>query len=162
MIVLEIETPNAPEGIEARLNAVSEACCRAEGIAPMVCFGRLVDDEEIHRVNLAFRGVDRPTDVLSFPSISYPLGKTAKDMSKRLGRERDPESGLPHLGDFLISLPTAQRQANEYGHSLDRELCYLTAHSVFHLMGYDHMTEADKAIMRAVEELVMHAEEAHR
>lgn len=157
MIVLEIEAHGAPDGLEARLSRVSDLCCEAEGIARAVCFGRIVDDDTIHQINRDFRQIDRPTDVLSFPSIEYGAGKTAKDRPKRLCRERDPETGLAHLGDFVISLETAIRQADEYGHSLDRELCYLTAHSVFHLMGYDHMNDDDKAVMRAKEECVMAA-----
>ena len=155
MIILEIETGGAPNGLEERLNRVSDLCCAVEGIERAVCFGRLVDDDEIQRINLTFRGIDRPTDVLSFPSIEYGTGKTAKDKPRRLSRERDPETGLPYLGDFVISLETAVRQATEYGHSLDRELCYLTAHSLFHLMGYDHMNDIDKAVMREKEERVM-------
>lgn len=155
MILLDIEVAGAPERLVERLDAASALCCREEGIGDAVAFGRLVDDGEIRRINREFRGIDRSTDVLSFPSVQYRRGQTAKDAEKRLRRERDPETGLPHLGDFAISLPTAMRQADEYGHGLDRELCYLTVHALLHLMGYDHEEDRDKAAMRGMEERVM-------
>ena len=152
MIQLSIETPNAPENLEHLLFRIADACFAAEGTPAGIAFGRLVDDETIRQINSDFRGIDSPTDVLSFPSIEYSKGRTAKDCLKRLLREKDPETRLIHYGDFAISLPTAIRQSKEYGHSLSRELCYLTAHSLFHLMGYDHMVESDKKVMRAKEE----------
>lgn len=157
MIILSIEVKEAPEGLEAMYDRLSAACCTEEGIVEMVSFGRLVDDDAIHQLNREFRNVDRSTDVLSFPSIEYRAGQTAKDSLKKLQRERDPESGLMNLGDFVVSLPTAKVQAETYGHSLMRELCYLAAHAQFHLMGYDHMTEDEKRIMREKEERVMTA-----
>lgn len=155
MIELSIEVSGAPEDLIERLNQVSELCCREEGLSGAISFGRLVDDGEIRRMNREFRGIDSATDVLSFPSIAYRHGQTAASVPQKLRRERDPETGLPHIGDFAISLMTAQRQAQEYGHSLERELCYLTAHALFHLMGYDHQTEEDKPVMRAKEERAM-------
>ncbi len=155
MIVLQIEVGGAPASLQTQLDAASALCCREEGIPDAVAFGRLVSDEEIQRINREFRGLDRATDVLSFPSVQYRPGQTAKDAERRLRRERDPETGLVHLGDFAISLPTARRQAEEYGHGLDRELCYLAVHAMFHLMGYDHEDDADKAVMREKEERVM-------
>lgn len=96
-----------------------------------------VDDEEIKILNRDYRGVDRATDVLSFPiELEFEL----------------PE---PILGDIIISTKTAQRQAVEYNHSIEREIIYLVAHSMFHLMGYDHMTEEDKKEMRDKEEKVL-------
>ncbi len=152
LIELTVEVPGAPEDIAQLLGEVAAACCRAEGIGPCGAAGRLVDDRTIHEVNRAFRGVDRPTDVLSFPSVSYPRGRTARDCQKLLRRERNPETGCVHLGDFMISLERAQAQAHSFGHSLVRELAYLTAHSMFHLMGYDHEDGAERAAMRALEE----------
>ncbi|MDL2206679.1 rRNA maturation RNase YbeY [Eubacteriales bacterium OttesenSCG-928-N13] len=152
MIELSIETTGAPEGLTELLGRVSRACTDAEGVPEMISFGRLLDDEQIRVINRDFRGIDRATDVLSFPSIQYRMGQTAHDALRKLRHERDPESGLMSLGDFAISLPTAMRQAEEYGHSLARELCYLCAHAQFHLMGYDHETEQDKRVMRQMEE----------
>lgn len=155
MIALQIEVDDAPDGIAELLNRVSVACCSEEGIPEAAAFARLVDDQAIRQINMAFRGVDRATDVLSFPSVAYPAGKTARDCLKRLARERDPESGLSCLGDLVISLPRAAEQAREYGHSLMRELGYLTAHAMFHLMGYDHVNDEDRRAMRFCEERVM-------
>lgn len=109
----------------------------------------IVDDEEIHSMNREYRGMDRPTDVLSFA-----LDEDCED-------EDEPELiGGPdeHLyGDIIISAETALRQAEEYGHGLEREMTYLAVHGMFHLLGYDHMTEADKAEMRAKEEEALRA-----
>ncbi len=155
MIELSVEVSGAPLGIAELLGRVSAICCAVEGIPEAISFGRLVDDSAIRAINREFRAKDAATDVLSFPSVRYPVGKTAKGAWKRLLRERDPESGKAHLGDFVISLPRAQAQALEYGHSLLRELAYLTAHAHFHLMGYDHEQEGDKRRMRELEECVM-------
>lgn len=157
MIELSVEIEGTPIGLSDLLNRVQAACLLEEGVPELMSAGRIVSDEEIWRVNREFRGIDRPTDVLSFPSIQYRRGRTAKDSLRALSRERDPESRLPYIGDFLISLPTAIRQAEEYGHSVERELCYLTAHAQFHLMGYDHMTDEDKRRMRRCEDSVMDA-----
>ena len=99
-----------------------------------------VDDEEIRILNNEYRNIDRSTDVLSFP----------------MGEEDNFNVPYtPLLWDIVISLETAQRQAREFGHSLEREIAYLTAHSMFHLIGYDHINEADKIVMREKEKLVM-------
>ncbi len=100
----------------------------------------LTNDEEIHKLNLAYRGKDRPTDVLSF--------------SWAEAEETFPgESEL--LGEIIISLDTATRQAEEFGHSLERELAYLTVHGMLHLLGYDHEKEEDKQEMRGEEEHIL-------
>ncbi len=153
-MILEFETErtDAPEGLAALLEETAAACVEAEGLSvPVYACLRLIGDEEIHLVNRETRGVDRPTDVLSFPAVSYPRG-TARDNAARVRREYDPDVGACCLGDILISLPRARAQAREYGHSIRRELCYLTAHAMFHLMGYDHETGDEKAAMRAMEE----------
>lgn len=96
-----------------------------------------VDNEEIKELNRAYRGVDKSTDVLSFPL------------------DDDIIVPIPLLGDIIISMETAIEQAADFGHSLDREIGYLIAHSMFHLMGYDHMDEDGKNIMRSKEKQVM-------
>lgn len=142
-----------PEGLSQLLDSVAQACVQAEGVTvPVYAALQIVDDAEIHAVNLRTRDVDRPTDVLSFPTVTYPAGKTAGQCPRLLRREFDPEAHACFLGDILLSYPRAQEQALTYGHSLRRELCYLTAHAMLHLMGYDHMTESDRAQMRAKEE----------
>lgn len=142
---------------DAPFELVAGCCETVEGVTqPLAVHVLLTDDEHIQQVNAACRGIDRATDVLSFPTVNYPHGKTARDCEKRLRAEYDPELGACMLGDILISYEHAQAQAAEYGHSVRRELCYLFAHGLFHLMGYDHMAEADKAAMRAMEEKAMH------
>ena len=102
-----------------------------------------VDNEEIHKLNLQYRDKDMPTDVLSFP-----LGENGV-------YDTDPTTGAKMLGDVVISMEKAVDQAELYGHSLQREVGYLTAHSVLHLLGYDHETGIERVHMREKEELVM-------
>ena len=109
----------------------------------------IVDDTEIHELNREYRGMDKPTDVLSF---ALDEDSEDSDEPELLGA---PEEHL--YGDIIISAETALRQAEEYGHGLERELTYLAVHGMFHLLGYDHMTEAEKAVMRAKEEEALRA-----
>ena len=102
-----------------------------------------VDNEEIRKLNFQYREKDAPTDVLSFP-----LGENGV-------YDIDPTTGAKMLGDVVISMEKAVDQAALYGHSLQREVGYLTAHSVLHLLGYDHQTGLEKVHMREKEELVM-------
>lgn len=138
---------------DAPLSLVADCCQLAEGV-PLRCAVHvlLTDDERIHVLNREQRGVDRATDVLSFPTVNYKPGKTARDSLKRLRAEWDPDLGGCMLGDIVISREHAAMQAEEYGHSLRRELCYLFAHGLFHLMGYDHMDEDERREMRQMEE----------
>ena len=106
----------------------------------------IVDDEEIHQLNRDYRGVDRPTDVLSFA-----LDEDDEDEPELL------EGQLHLLGDIIISAETATRQAEEFGHGLEREIVYLAVHGLLHLLGYDHMAEEDKVVMRAKEEEALRA-----
>ena len=155
MIELTWEIDECIDGLETFLNAVADACFREEGIQNAGFSVTIVDDERIQAINRAERNIDAPTDVLSFPMIRYPNGTTAKDNPERVRREFDPELGYIHLGDCVLNLDRAKKQAEEFGHSLKRELGYLTAHSAFHLMGYDHMNESDKRKMRAMEKRAM-------
>lgn len=102
----------------------------------------IVDDAEIHTLNRDYRNVDRSTDVLSFA-----LDEESEEEPEFVG---GPEEHL--LGDIVISAETAARQAEEFGHGLEREIVYLAVHGLLHLLGYDHMNDADKAVMRAKEE----------
>ncbi len=103
----------------------------------------IVDNDEIHALNLKHRNMDRPTDVLSFPLIDFTKEQLPSDGSKA------------YLGDIVISIDKATEQAEEYGHSLDREIGFLTAHSMLHLLGYDHMTpEEEKIMFRKQEEIL--------
>ena len=149
--------PDDLTDLQPMLERVALACFDAEGVRGAGFCVRVVDEDEIRALNRDMRGIDRPTDVLSFPTVSYPDGRTARSCPKRLAREYDPAMGCANLGDCVINLKQARRQAAEYGHSLTRELAYLTAHSAFHLMGYDHMNEEDKANMRNMEERALEA-----
>ena len=107
----------------------------------------MVEADEMHRINLEYRGVDSVTDVLSFPQLDFGAGVDLEVLSK---------SGAPvFLGDVVICYDKIAEQAEEYGNTLERELIYLFVHSVLHLLGYDHMEEEEKAVMREREEAVM-------
>ena len=111
----------------------------------------VTDDKGIHAVNLASRQIDRPTDVLSFPMFELEPGNPPEDWDDYL----DPATDMCPLGDMCISLERAIAQAKEYGHSVKREVGYLTIHSMLHLLGYDHLDEGpQKAQMRAREEKI--------
>ncbi|WP_027625045.1 rRNA maturation RNase YbeY [Clostridium lundense] len=115
-----------------------------------------VDNEEIRNINRENRDIDKPTDVLSFPMLEYPEGKVYKDVY--IGYEFGPEDldeDKLVLGDIVLSLERAEEQRKEYGHSFLREVCYLTVHSILHLLGYDHMEEDEKSIMRKREEDIL-------
>ena len=102
----------------------------------------LTDDEGIHEMNREHRGIDRPTDVLSFPMFEYDEdGEIIEDYVEF------NEMGELCLGDIVISVERAYEQAEEYGHSPEREIGFLTVHSMLHLLGYDHMTEDEEKEM---------------
>lgn len=111
----------------------------------------LTDNEGIHELNRGYRGVDRPTDVLSFPANELSPGEFDAALC-----EEDAETGRLFLGDMAISLEKCEAQAAEYGHSFERELMYLTVHSTLHLLGYDHVDEGEmKRQMRGREDVIM-------
>ena len=110
------------------------------------------DEEGIRELNARCRGIDAVTDVLSFPALDGILGKELKKAD--FPADIDEEGNL-FIGSIAICKKRAEEQAEEYGHSFERELFYLAAHGVCHLLGYDHMTDEDKAAMREVEERVM-------
>ena len=150
-IIFDAEVDVIPE-LEDRVRTVIAAALTAEGMElPCEVNVLFTDDEGIHQINLDMRGVDRPTDVLSFPMFELEAG-TPPEGEEYL----DLDSGLCPLGDMCISLERAQQQAQEFGHSLEREICYLTVHSVLHLLGYDHLDEGPmKAQMRGREEAIL-------
>jgi len=103
----------------------------------------LVSDAKMRRLNRAHRGVDAVTDVLSFPLQGGDAGFVT------------PADAPTHLGDVVIAVGRAAEQAAEYGHRLEREIAYLTAHGVLHLLGLDHETDAERAAMRSCEESIL-------
>lgn len=106
----------------------------------------LTMNDEIHEMNRQFRGIDRPTDVLSFPMVDYEEpGKF--DFLEEAMEYFNPETGELMLGDIVISKEKVIAQAEEYGHSTQREYAFLIAHSMLHLFGYDHMVEDERAVM---------------
>lgn len=149
-ILLESEV-DCPTGTQELLEKVISAALEAEGVeADCEINVLLTDDEGIHQVNLDMRGVDRPTDVLSFPMFDLQPGEKPGE------EDADPDTGLVPLGDMCLSLERARAQAEEFGHSVERELSYLTVHSVLHLLGYDHMDEGPmKVQMRGREEAIL-------
>ena len=124
----------------------------AEGVnAPCEINVLITNDKGIHAINKASRNIDRPTDVLSFPMFQLEPGNPPADWEEYL----DPETELCPLGDMCISLERATAQAKEFGHSVKREVGYLTIHSMLHLLGYDHLDEGPmKAQMRGREETI--------
>ncbi|HAR85959.1 MAG TPA: rRNA maturation RNase YbeY [Clostridium sp.] len=115
-----------------------------------------VDNEAIREINSDTRGIDKATDVLSFPMLDYDEKKVFKECY--LDHEFsiiDLNEGNLVLGDIVLSLERAKEQSKEFGHSFIREVCYLVTHSILHLLGYDHMEDDDKVIMRAREEEIL-------
>lgn len=131
--------------------AVEKALAAEKIEVPCLISVMLTDAEGIHRVNREFRGVDRETDVLSFPLNELTPGAFDPELC-----EQDWETGAVMLGDMMISIPACEKQGEEFGHGFDREIQYLTVHSVLHLLGYDHVDEGEqKRQMRAREKAIM-------
>lgn len=128
------------------------AALKEEGIhVPCEINILVTDDKGIQAINKASRDIDKATDVLSFPMFDLQAGMPPEDWSNYI----DPETGLCPLGDMAISLERAAAQAKEFGHSLRREVGYLTIHSMLHLLGYDHLDEGvQKKQMRQREEAI--------
>ena len=150
-IILETEV-DVSQAVTDRIESVIRTALEEQGVElPCEISVLLTDDEGIHQINLDMRGVDRPTDVLSFPMFELEPGIPPEGEDYL-----DPESELCPLGDMCISLERAEAQAAEFGHSVEREICYLTVHSVLHLLGYDHLDEGPmKAQMREREEAIL-------
>ena len=117
----------------------------------------LTDNTQIQRLNKEFRKMDRPTDVLSFPMVDFQ-NPADYDLLEADGWEAyfNPESGELLLGDIVISVERAMEQAEEFGHSLKREYAFLIAHSMLHLLGYDHMVPEEAKTMEERQEAVLH------
>ncbi len=153
----EIEVSREKTGLGHRnaaalIRKAAEAALLAEGITlPCLISVMLTDEEGIRRVNRDFRGIDLSTDVLSFPLNELTPGAFDPALC-----ERDPGAGVLMLGDMMISLPACEKQGEEFGHGFERELQYLTVHSILHLLGYDHLDEGEqKRRMRAREKAIM-------
>lgn len=114
----------------------------------------LVDDETIRQINKEQRGIDKSTDVLSFPMNDYPKPGDFSMIEEDL-QAFDPDSGELILGDIVISIDHVKSQAEEYGHSLEREFAFLICHSMLHLCGYDHMEEDERITMEDHQKIIM-------
>lgn len=131
------------QSIIDRIREAASLAVKSQGLDPerIEVSVTFVGPEEIRELNQQFRGVDSVTDVLSFPQYD--------------SLEVMPKKGTLCLGDVVICSEQALLQADEFGHSPERELVYLFVHSIFHLMGYDHLVEEDKKAMRELEEKIM-------
>lgn len=130
---------------EELINKVVKKCFETEGLLQKKLYISitLTTPSQIRKINNEYRNIDKETDVLSFPMFEK------EDIPKISGENIDV------LGDIVISIPKVEEQAEEYGHSFERELAYMVVHGFFHLMGYDHEKEEDKRDMREHEEKVL-------
>lgn len=117
----------------------------------------ITDEEGICRFNREFRQIDAPTDVLSFPMISFEKEGDFGAAEQNEADCFDPESGEMLLGDIIISAPRVLEQAEKYGHSVKREFAFLVAHSMLHLCGYDHMEDEQARVMESKQEQALNA-----
>ena len=132
-----------PEEIEANVRAAAEMVGQLYGVENGEVSVTLTNNEYIHTLNKEYRGIDRPTDVLSF----------ALNESEEPDMVDGPAVNV--LGDLIISVERAEEQAADYGHSLRREVAFLTVHGMLHLLGYDHMEDEEREEMEAEQRFVM-------
>ena len=151
-IIVNSETDETPRGFDKAIKRAMKAVLKAENVNVKCLVNVLITDNEgIHRINREFRDVDRPTDVLSFPQADLTAGSFDPEMA-----EYDYDTGRYNLGDMAVSVDKIREQAEEYGNTVLYELSYLTVHSCLHLLGYDHMDEAEqKKQMRSREKEIM-------
>lgn len=145
-VVLENQEIQLSEECIRQINAVAARAAALEGVPDASANIVIADDDYLHELNWKFRQIDRATDVLSFPAneLSAPIGQAIEE-----GADLEQgEEGELFLGDIFISLDHAAVQAEEYGNTLEQELCFLAVHGMLHLMGYDHMKEQEEMVMR--------------
>ena len=135
---------------EEIINKVIDECFKIENMDKLKLYVSitLTVPTIIQKINKKYRNIDSPTDVLSFPMFEK------NELDKMIKEKYDIDDVL---GDLIISIPRVYDQANEYGHSFKRELAYMCVHGFYHLMGYDHMIESDKKIMRKKEDIVLNS-----
>ncbi|WP_040211376.1 rRNA maturation RNase YbeY [Clostridium polynesiense] len=139
------------------IEEVADFALREEGVKiPYEISVLFVDNNEIAEINNETRNINKETDVLSFPMLDYPNGKVFKDVYLNYDFNLTYMDGNDLvLGDVVLSLEKAKEQSEDFGHSFQREVCYLIVHSILHLLGYDHMEESDKIKMRTQEEVIL-------
>ena len=134
---------------EETIKKVLEQCFKQEKLenSKLYVSITLTNPENIHKINKEYRNVDRETDVLSFPMFEK------KEIDQKIKNNNFEHEDV--LGDIVISIEKVKGQAIEYGHSFEREFAYMLVHGFYHLMGYDHIEEKDKKIMREKEEIIL-------
>ena len=139
MIDIQTELECLPEAAGSLIRRAVETALSKSGATGDVCV-LITDAEEIQRLNLSYRNIDRVTDVLTFPAWEGDVILCPPD---------------GYLGDIAICFERAEEQAHEYGHSLERELAFLSVHGALHILGYDHMTPEDEAIMMGKQDEIL-------
>ena len=115
----------------------------------------LVDNDEIQAINREYRKIDAPTDVLSFPLLAYTTAGDFSELEDDMEDNFNPDTGEVMLGDIIISVPKVYAQAEDYGHSVEREFAFLIVHSMLHLFGYDHMTPEEADFMETKQKEIL-------
>ena len=153
IVYLEIEENNMYEKI---IDKVIQKCFEVENLlkSNLYVSVTLTNGENIKKINNQYRNIDKETDVLSFPMFEK------QEIENKI-KKQDFEN-YDILGDMIISIPKVREQAEEYGHSFEREFAYMIVHSFYHLMGYDHIEEEDKLVMREKEENILNQLEIKR
>ncbi len=147
-----------PFSVEATVKLVAEKVLDTENCPYETQLNVLLTDNAgIHIFNKEYRDIDRETDVLSFPNLEFEKEGEFQIAEEEEADCFDPDTGELILGDIIISVDKVKEQAESYGHSLKREFAFLVAHSMLHLCGYDHMTEAEAAVMEQKQEAVLQA-----
>ncbi|SDT36643.1 probable rRNA maturation factor [Paenibacillaceae bacterium GAS479] len=149
----EQDKMDIPAAWGQRLEQLLVLAGQAEGISEGEVAVTFVDDDRIHELNREYRGIDRPTDVLSF--AMQEDGEDELGIVFEVEEENEELPFIEPLGDIIISVETAARQAEEYGHSLEREIGFLFVHGFLHLIGYDHQDAEAEAVMTAKQEAVL-------
>ena len=146
-IIYEDVEPN--EEYEKTIKKVLEECYKTENLtnSKLIVTITLTTPEKIRQINNEYRQIDKATDVLSFPMFEK------SELDEKIKKQEFLHEDV--LGDIIISVQKVEEQAKEYGHSFERELSYMVVHGFYHLMGYDHIEEKDKIIMRPKEENVL-------
>lgn len=147
---------DAKSTYEVLIEGAVTTALKAEGIDDELEISvNIVDNNEIQGINKEQRGIDQPTDVLSFPMINYD-GLTSVQQAIEMEKP-NPDSNRVYLGDVILSWDKVVEQSSDYGHSLERELSFLVVHSVLHLLGYDHMTPEEEKLMIGRQQAIMTA-----
>ncbi len=147
-----------PFEVEPLVEALARAVLEEENCPYEVCVNVLVtDNERIREYNCRYRGIDRETDVLSFPNLDYGTPGSFAFVEENAADYFDPDTGELVLGDIILSSDKVKSQAQEYGNSLKREFAFLVTHSLLHLCGYDHMEAEDAEVMEKKQERILTA-----